>query len=70
MIAIKFAECEHQQFLMNAEELANKALDRRITHGWPRVNFPMDDENSIDAGDEMTCVTCGIVRTVGKAKVK
>lgn len=31
--------------------------------------FPLDDDNSIDTGDEMTCVTCNktqIVIAVGK----
>lgn len=30
----------------------------------PWITYPLDDGNSIDNGDKMTCVTCNEIQTV------
>lgn len=54
-------DCGHDMEIIDASEIPP------LFGAW--VMYPLDDDNSIDPGDEMTCVTCHqtkIVKTVGK----
>lgn len=49
-------DCGHDMEIIDASE------SPPLFGQW--VLFPLDDENSIDTGDEMTCVTCNRTQTV------
>lgn len=53
--------CGHSQLLMEIGE----TIPAAVLVPW--TTYPLDAENSVDPGDEMTCITCDDTRTVRTA---
>lgn len=61
-LLVSFEDCPHGQILVEIGETPPPAIT--LT---PWTTYPLDEHNSIDPGDEMTCITCMVTRTVRSA---
>lgn len=63
-LLVTFADCPHGQVLVEIGETPPPAIT--LT---PWTTYPLDSDpaNAITAGDEMTCITCMVTRTVRTA---